>query len=165
MALEEGRRAHEQIIQSRCDSNVFVRNSLVDMYAKCGSMKDACRVFQNMHSRNVVSWTALLGGFAMHGHAKEAIAHEQMCGEGVEPDNVTFVCLLSACSHAGFVDEGLCFFESMGSVYNISARAAHYACVVDLLGCAGHLCEAHDQIKMMSCEASASVWTALIGAC
>jgi pentatricopeptide repeat protein len=118
-----------------------------------------------MHSRNVVSWTALLGGFAMHGHAKEAIAHEQMCGEGVEPDNVTFVCLLSACSHAGFVDEGLCFFESMGSVYNISARAAHYACVVDLLGCAGHLCEAHDQIKMMSCEASASVWTALIGAC
>ncbi len=148
VALEEGRRAHEQIIQSRCDSNVFVGNSLVDMYAKCGSMKDAYRVFQNMHSHDVVSWTALLGGFAMHGHAKGAIAHfEQMCGEDVEPDNVTFVCLLSACNHAGFVDEGLSFFESMGLVYNISARAAHYACVVHLLGCAGHLCEVHDQIK------------------
>jgi pentatricopeptide repeat protein len=166
VALEEGRRAHQQIIQCGCDSNVFVGNSLVDMYAKCGSMNDAYRVFQNMRSRDVVSWTALLRGFAMHGHAKEAIAHfEQMCGEGVEPDNVTFVCLLSACSHAGFVDEGLCFFESMGSVYNISARAAHYSCVVDLLGRAGHLCEAHDQIKTMSCEASASVWMALLGAC
>ncbi|KAH9532480.1 hypothetical protein CY35_19G097600 [Sphagnum magellanicum] len=67
VALEEGRRTHERIIQSRCESDVFVRNSLVDMYAKCGSMEDACRVFNTMPSHDVVSWNALLGGFAMHG--------------------------------------------------------------------------------------------------
>ncbi len=117
MALEEGRRAHEQIIRSRCESDFFVRNSLVDMYAKCGSMEDACRVFNTMPSHDVVSWNALLGGFAMHGQHKEALVHfERMCEEGVHPDDITFVCLLSACSHGGFMDEGLRFYALMTTV-------------------------------------------------
>ncbi|CAK9264943.1 unnamed protein product [Sphagnum jensenii] len=166
MALEEGRRAHERIIQSRCESNVFVRNSLVDMYAKCGSMEDACRVFNTMPSHDVVSWNALLGGFAMHGQGKEALVHfERMCEEGVHPDEITFVCLLSACSHSGFVDEGLRFYALMTTVYRIPAKLEHYTCMVDLLGRAGHLQEAENMIQGMPCKPNAAIWMALLGAC
>ncbi|CAK9882156.1 unnamed protein product [Sphagnum jensenii] len=148
VALEEGRRTHERIIQSRCESNVFVKSSLLDMYAKCGSMEDACRVFNTMPSHDVVSWNALLGGFAMHGQGKEALVHfERMCEEGVHPDDITFVCLLSACSHAGFVDEGLRFNALMTTVYRIPAKLEHYTCMVDLLGRAGHLQEAENMIQ------------------
>ncbi len=102
-------------------------NSLVDMYAKCGSMEDAWRVFNKMPSLDVVSWNAILGGCAMHGHGKEALKHfEQMCEEGVHPDDITFVCLLSACSHAGLVDEGMRCYASMIEVYMISATLEHY---------------------------------------
>ncbi|CAN5964105.1 unnamed protein product [Sphagnum jensenii] len=101
VALEEGRCVHQQIIESGWDSNVFVGNSLVDMYAKCGSMEDAQTVFNKMPSHDVISWNAILGGCAMHGHGNEALKlFEQMCEEGVKPDDITFVCLLSACSHA-----------------------------------------------------------------
>jgi pentatricopeptide repeat protein len=166
VALEEGRRTHERIIQSRCESNVFVKSSLVDMYAKCGSMEDACRVFNTMPSHDVVSWNALLGGFAMHGQGKEALVHfERMCEEGVHPDDITFVCLLSACSHAGFVDEGLCFNALMTTVYRIPAKLEHYTCMVDLLGRAGHLQEAENMIQGMPCKPNAAIWRALLGAC
>ncbi|CAN5970524.1 unnamed protein product [Sphagnum jensenii] len=143
MALEEGRRAHEQIIRSRCESDFFVRNSLVDMYAKCGSMEDACRVFNTMPSHDVVSWNALLGGFAMHGQHKEALVHfERMCEEGVHPDDITFVCLLSACSHGGFVDEGLRFYALMTTVYRIPAKLEHYTCMVF------HLCHHSEKLAI-----------------
>ncbi|CAK9867651.1 unnamed protein product [Sphagnum jensenii] len=166
VALEEGRRAHERIIQSRCESDVFVRSSLVDMYAKCGSMEDACRVFNTMPSHDVVSWNALLGGFAMHGQGKEALVHfERMCEEGVHPNDITFVCLLSACSHSGFVDEGLRFYALMTTVYRIPAKLEHYTCMVDLLGRAGHLQEAENMIQGMPCKPNAAIWMALLGAC
>jgi pentatricopeptide repeat protein len=80
------------------------------MYAKCGSMKDVKRVFNEMPLQDVVSWNSILGGFSMHGHGKAALTYfEQMCEEGVQPDEITFVCCLSACSHAGLVHEGTCF--------------------------------------------------------
>ncbi|KAH8934858.1 hypothetical protein BDL97_17G001400 [Sphagnum fallax] len=166
MALEEGRRAHEQIIECDFESDVFVGSSLIDMYAKCGSMEDAWRVFTKMPLRNVIAWTAMLKGYAMHGHGREALAHfEWMCEEAVPINNVTFVCLLSACSHAGLVYEGLCYFDSMGSVYDVSVTVEHYACMVDLLGRARCLQEAKEMIKTMPFEPSAEVWTALLGAC
>jgi len=165
-ALEEGRRAHEQIIQSGCESDIFVQSSLIDMYAKCGSMEEAWSVFKKMPSCHAVAWTAMLNGYAIHGHGQEAIAHfEQMCEEGVELDNIALVCLLSACSHAGLVDEGLCYFNSMGSVYSISPTVEHYACMVDLLGRAGYLQEAEGFISMLPSQASPSLWRSLLGAC
>jgi pentatricopeptide repeat protein len=166
MALEEGRHVHQQIVKSGCESNIFVGSSLVDMYAKCGSMEEACKVFNKMPLRNVVSWNAILGGFAMHGHGKEALEHfKQMQAEGVRPDNTTFVCLLSACSHAGLVDEGLCCFESMSTDCMTSARLEHYTCMVDLLGHAGRLHEAEAIIKTMPYKPDAAVWKALLDAC
>jgi pentatricopeptide repeat protein len=166
VALEEGRLIHEYISQSGWDSDLFVGSSLIDMYAKCGSVEDALRVFNKMPRHDLISWNTMLGGYAMHGHGKEAVEHfEQMWDRSVEIDKVTFICLLSACNHAGLVEEGLQFFESMKSVYGISATVEHYACMVDLLGRAGRLAEAEDLIKVMHCEPNAPVWRALLGAC
>jgi pentatricopeptide repeat protein len=166
LVIEEGRSAHEQIIENGWDLDVFVGNSLVDMYAKCGSMEDACRVFNKLPSHDVVSWNALLGGYAMHGHGKEVLKNfEQMCEEGVQPDDITFICLLSACSHAGLVIEGLCCYASMSTIHKISAKLEHYTCVVDLLGRAGHLQEAEDMIKAMPYNPNVAVWMALLGSC
>ncbi|CAM6029922.1 unnamed protein product [Sphagnum balticum] len=169
--LEEGRAIHKQIVQTNYESDVYVGSSLVNMYAKCGSIEDAQIVFNNMASRDVVSWTAMIlahvNCHAMHGRGREAIQHfEQMGQDGVEIDDVTFIALLSACNHAGLVDEGLHCFESMGSVYSIPATVKHYACMVDLLGRAGHLQEAQDLIKSGPGSAEdAAVWRSLLGAC
>ncbi len=147
-------------------SNIFVGNSLVDMYGKCGSMEDAQRVFNNMPLHDVVSWNAILGGCAMHGHGKEALRHfELMCEEGVKPNDITFVCLLSACGHAGLVDEGLCCFTSMSTVYKISAKLEHYTCMVDLLGRSGRLQEAENMIQALPFRPDGALWMALLGAC
>ncbi|KAH8939546.1 hypothetical protein BDL97_15G042500 [Sphagnum fallax] len=166
VALEEGRRAHDWVIKSGWDSNVFVGNSLIDMYAKCGSLEDALKVFNKMPSRDVVTWNAMIVGYAIHGHGKEALKQfEQMREEGVQPDDTTFVCLLSACSHSGLVDEGLCFYSSMSTVYMISANFQHYTCMVDLLGHAGRLHEAENMVLAMPYKPQVAAWMALLGAC
>ncbi len=165
-ALAEGMQVHQQIIQNGCESDLFVGNSLIDMYAKSGSMEKAWRVFNKMPLHDLVSWNAMLGGFAMHGQIKEALTHfELMTQEVVDADKITFVGLLSACSHGGLMEEGLHYFDIMGLVYNVSATVEHCVCMVDLLGRAGHLQEAENFIKTMLCESSAGLWTALLGAC
>ncbi|KAH9571029.1 hypothetical protein CY35_02G072600 [Sphagnum magellanicum] len=166
VALEEGRRAHDWVIKSGWDSIVFVGNSLIDMYAKCGSLEDALKVFNKMPSRDVVTWNAMIGGYAIYGHGKEALKQfEQMREEGVQPDDTTFVCLLSACSHSGLVDEGLRFYSSMSTVYMISANLQHYTCMVDLLGRAGRLHEAENMVLAMPYKPQVAAWMALLGAC
>jgi hypothetical protein len=108
----------------------------------------------------------MLAGYAIHGHAKQAFEHfEPMCEEGVEMGVVTFVSLLSTCSHAGLVDGGLVYFDSISLVHDVSTTVEHYACMVDLFGCTDHLREAEELIKTMSCEPNAPVWKALPGAC
>jgi len=165
-ALEEGKHVHEQIIQCGFESDIFVGRSLIDMYVKCGAVEDAQRVFNMITTRNLAAWNAMLGGYAMHGQAKKALGHfEHMYQENIEIDMITFIALLQACSHAGLVDEGLHYFESMGLVYNGSSALDHYACIVDLLGCAGLLLEAEDLITMMPCVQDAAVWKTLLGAC
>jgi pentatricopeptide repeat protein len=165
-ALEEGRRIRDQIVQSNCESDLFVGSSLIDMYAKCRSREDARRVFNKMTAHNNISWNAMLAGYAIHGHPKEALGHfVQMCREGVGLDMVTFVSLLSACSHVGLVDEGLHYFESIGLVCGTSATVEHYTCMVDLLGCAGYLQNAEDLIETLSCRPNSSGWMAFLSVC
>ncbi len=136
------------------------------MYAKRGSLEDTWRVFNKTPIHDMVSWTTMLGGYAMHGQGKEALRHfEQMCEKGVEIDKITFVSLLSTCSHADLVDEGLHYFESLHLVYGISATVEQYVCIIDLLVQAGCLEEADDLINMMFCAPHAVVWMALLCAC
>ncbi|CAK9212378.1 unnamed protein product [Sphagnum troendelagicum] len=138
--------------------------SLVDLYAKRGSIKDAWRVFNKMPSQDVVIWNAMLGGCAMHGHGKEALKHfEQMC-EGVQPDDIIFICPLSVCSHAGLVDEGMCCYASMVTDYMISVKLEHYTCMVNLLSCPGHLREAENMVMAMPCKQHVAAWMVLLDA-
>jgi pentatricopeptide repeat protein len=165
-ALQAGMCVHEEIIRSGFHSDVFVGSALVDMYAKCGSIEDARKVFDKMSKRDVVLWTAMIVGYAMHGCSKEALQlFEQMERRGVKPNNVTFVGLLSACCHAGLVDDGCQYFDSMSQDYHISPTVEHYCCMVDLLGRAGRLNEARDCIYKMPIKPNVAVWRSLLGAC
>eukprot|EP01018_Ginkgo_biloba_P037437 Gb_29877 [translate_table: standard] len=165
-ALKQGKWIHDYVLRSGFESNVTVGNSLIDMYAKCGSIDLARLQFDKMPQKNVVSWSAMIAGYGMHGHGEDAVAlFSQMQQTDMKPDCITFVCVLSACSHAGLVDEGWQYFECMDRDFCIKPRLEHYACMVDLLGRAGHLDEAQDFVKKMPVEPDAGVWGALLGAC
>ncbi len=164
VTLEEGMRVHKQIIESGWDSDVFVHSSLVDMYAKCGSLEDAWKVFNKMVSCDVVSWNATIGGCAMHGHGKEALKHfQQICEKGVQLNDIIFICLMLACSHASLVDESMHCYVSMTIVYMIFAKLEHYTYMVDLLACVDHLQAAENMIKAMPYESHVATWKALLG--
>jgi pentatricopeptide repeat protein len=136
------------------------------MNAKCGSIEDAWRVFTKMPSQNVVTWTAILGGCAMHGHGRETVKHfEQMCEEGAQPNDIYFVCLLSPCSHAGLVDEGRCLYASVMRDSIIPAKLEDYTCMANLLGHAGHLQEAENMLKAMPFKPDVVAWTTFFGTC
>eukprot|EP01018_Ginkgo_biloba_P018985 Gb_02561 [translate_table: standard] len=165
-ALQKGKEVHDYIIRNGFESDVIVSSSLVAMYAKCGSLEDARHVFDKISHRDVVSWNAMLAGYAMHGLGKDAFTlFCQMQQTGMTPDHVTFISVLSACSYAGLVEEGWQCFDCMGCNYQIQPSMEHYACMVDLLGRCGRLYEAHDFITNMPSEANAIVWGALLGAC
>ncbi|KAJ7535789.1 hypothetical protein O6H91_12G045900 [Diphasiastrum complanatum] len=164
-ALEEGRCIHAQVIQNSLESHIFVGSCLVDMYSKCGSIEEAVRVFNNMPQRNVITWNAMIMGYAMHGLGKEALhLFEKLC-QGVCMNINTFVCLLSACAHVGLVDRGLYYFESMCPVYDVPAKPEHYSCIVDILGRYGHLDMAEDFVGKMWAKPDVHVWMTLLASC
>eukprot|EP01018_Ginkgo_biloba_P018788 Gb_22440 [translate_table: standard] len=164
--LQQGKCIHGYIVRNGLESDVFVGTALVDMYAKCGIVKIARQLFEKMFIKNVVTWNAMIAGYGIHGRGKDALAlFSQMRHIGLKPNDITFVSILSACSHAGLVDEGWQYFNCMTRDYCIVPRAEHYACMVDLLGRAGQLDEAQKFIDNMPIEPSASVWGALLGAC
>ncbi|KAJ7540216.1 hypothetical protein O6H91_10G005600 [Diphasiastrum complanatum] len=164
-ALEQGKQLHSEIIKRGFQSDVVVGNTLVDMYAKCGSTEDARELFDNMSERDVVSWNAMIAGYAKNGLAQEALAlFEQMQREGTEPDEVTYVSVLSACAHSGLVDKGRYIFNSMCKNHGVTPIREHYACMVDLLGRAGCLADAEFFINKMPIQPSSVVWMTLLGA-
>nr|GEU38897.1 putative pentatricopeptide repeat-containing protein At3g23330 [Tanacetum cinerariifolium] len=164
--LPLGQQLHGFIIRSHFDDNMFIASSLVNMYAKCGNIKLAKYIFDSMKQHDLVSWTAMIMGCASHGHAYEAISlFKQMEVEGFTPNSVTFVAVLTACSHAGMVNEGLTFFNKMVEHYNISPEFEHYACIADLLGRAGKLEEAFRFLCKMPENKTTSAWLPLLAAC
>ncbi|MCO5594728.1 hypothetical protein L7F22_048761 [Adiantum nelumboides] len=161
-----GQEINYQIKQSSLQRNTLVMNSLIEMHASCGNMKEALLAFKEMPERDVVSWTALIGGFAQQGFVKEALElFEQMLQEYVKPNAITFVTVLSACSHAGLVEEGYLHFFSMFSEHGVMPTSDIYACVVDLLGRAGHLEEAARVVINMGAQQTELAWRTLLGAC
>ncbi|KAG9457268.1 hypothetical protein H6P81_001776 [Aristolochia fimbriata] len=165
-AHELGKWIHVYIQRNSIKADGFIGNALVDMYAKCGSINQALQVFQGMACKDVYSYTAMIVGFAMHGQAKKALSlFHEMLKEGIRPDSVTFIGVLSACSHSGLVDEGRRHFQEMVKLYDLEPQIQHYGCMVDLLGRAGLLEEAEEFIKHMPIESDGFVWGALLGAC
>ncbi|KAF8391692.1 hypothetical protein HHK36_024001 [Tetracentron sinense] len=165
-ALDLGRRVHEYSNRCGFKRNVRICNTLIDMYVKCGCLEVARRVFDEIDERTVVSWSAMIGGLAMHGQGEEALRlFSRMSQIGIRPNGVTFIGLLHACSHMGLVNEGRKFFASMTRDYGIIPQIEHYGCMVDLLSRAGNLQEAHEFIKNMPIEPNGVVWGALLGGC
>ncbi|XP_059658292.1 putative pentatricopeptide repeat-containing protein At3g23330 [Cornus florida] len=164
--LHLGKQLHGYIIRGGFDDNMFIASSLVDMYAKCGNIRIARCIFNKMEQHDMVSWTAMIMGHALHGHAHEAVSlFEQMEIKGLKPNNVAFVAVLTACSHAGLIDEAWKYFNSMIQHYGITPGLEHYAAMADLLGRAGKLEEAYELISSMHIGQTGSVWSTLLAAC
>ncbi|KAG1371752.1 pentatricopeptide repeat-containing protein, chloroplastic [Cocos nucifera] len=166
-ALGQGRLIHAYVLRRGLDSIIPVVNALIAMYAKCGSLGTAYRVFDGMNGRrDVVSWNSMISGYGIYGFGVKAIrVFEAMIRSGTSPSPITFVSVLGACSHAGLVKEGKRLFESMVREHGITPRSEHYACMVDLLGRAGRLHEAARIIEGMRIEPGPTVWGSLLGAC
>ncbi|KAJ6848697.1 pentatricopeptide repeat-containing protein-like [Iris pallida] len=165
-ALGMGEWAHAYAKKNRIEMDVFLMTALVDMYAKCGDLDRSRLLFSEVPDKDLACFNAMIKGLAIHGKGKEALElFSSMEGAGMVFNDLTFLALLGACSHAGLVAEGLELFESMQSSYGITPRIEHYGCVVDLLGRAGRLDEAYGFVKDMPIEPDAVVWGALLGAC
>lgn len=164
-ALELGKWVESYIEREKLQKSVELCNALIDMFAKCGDVDKALRLFRNMSGRTVVSWTSVIVGMAMHGRGLEAASlYEEMKEAGVAPDDVTFIGLLTACSHAGLVEEGWRYFNSMKD-FAIVPKIEHYGCMVDLLSRQGLIKNALDFVKKMPIEPNPIIWRTLITAC
>ncbi|KAK7272818.1 hypothetical protein RIF29_13858 [Crotalaria pallida] len=166
--LELGKSVHALAIKSCIEENIFVGSALVDMYGKCGIVENAEQVFSEMPERNLVTWNAMISGYAHQGNVDMALClfEEMTLGNcGITPSYVTLVSVLSACSRSGAVERGMQIFESMEVMYGVEPGGEHYACVVDLLGRSGLVDRAYEFIKKMPICPTISVWGALLGAC
>ncbi|WCJ30662.1 Pentatricopeptide repeat (PPR-like) superfamily protein [Euphorbia peplus] len=165
-AIRHGKEVHCQYMRRGGWRDVIAESALVDLYAKCGCIDFAHRVFSDMPLRNSITWNSMICGFAQNGRGEEAlrIFHE-MVKDSAKPDYITFVGVLFACSHAGLVDQGRKYFFSMIEEYEIEPGIEHYNCIVDLLGRAGLLEEAENLIENANCRDKSSIWAVLLGAC
>ncbi|KAK1440500.1 hypothetical protein QVD17_06328 [Tagetes erecta] len=146
--------------------DIMVRNVMIDMYGKCGSLWSAVKVFDEMLERNLISWTALISALGLHGHGKEALERfKQMEMDGIEPDKVTFIAVLSACRHVGLVKDGTKMFVEMKKKYGIEPEMEHYLLVVDLMAKHGDLKEAEKLISGMPFAPNASIWRSFLDGC
>ncbi|KAL6010169.1 hypothetical protein ACLOJK_000600, partial [Asimina triloba] len=165
-ALELGKWIGLYVEKEGISKTVPLCNALIDMFAKCGSIEDALRLFGEMRERSIVSWTSIIDGLAMHGRGREAIdLFEEMKSSGVVPDDVVFIGVLSACSHAGMVEKGCQYFNSMRNEFAILPKVEHYGCMVDLFSRAGLVKRALQFIQDMPMEPNPVVWRTLISAC
>ncbi|OEL15102.1 putative pentatricopeptide repeat-containing protein, partial [Dichanthelium oligosanthes] len=165
-ALEMGEWARVYMSRQGIKMDVFVSNALIDMYSKCGSVERALDVFKEMHSRDKFTWTAIILGLAVNGYGDEAIdMFHRMIRVSEAPDEVTFIGVLTACTHAGLVNKGREFFDRMIHTYKIAPNAVHYGCIIDLLGRAGKITEALETINQMPMTPNSTILGTLLAAC
>ncbi|KAI0499021.1 hypothetical protein KFK09_019921 [Dendrobium nobile] len=165
-SLPQGRQAHAQIIKDGHDMDTYVGSSIIDMYAKCGIVNEARCFFDSMPLKNIVSWNEMIHGYAQNGYGEEAIKlFEYMLDTKKKPDSVTFIAVLTACSHSGFVDKGIQFFNSMQIEHGIEPLADHYTCILDALGRAGCIRDMKLLLEKMPCTDDPIVWEVVLSAC
>ncbi|KAL5053773.1 hypothetical protein RYX36_034455 [Vicia faba] len=165
-ALDKGREIHGYILRRGYFSDLHVACALVDMYAKCGLLGLARLLFDMIPQKDLISWTAMIAGYGMHGFGNEAIStFKKMRIAGIEPDESSFAAILNACSHSGLLHEGWRFFNFMRNESGIEPKLEHYACMVDLLSRAGNLSKAYKFIESMPIEPDATIWGTLLSGC
>lgn len=165
-ATESGMQLHSLAIKSGLLPDMYVSSTLVDMYAKCGCIEDAETIFKGLVIRDTVLWNTMICGFSLHGQGGKALeTFQAMKDEGNLPDEVTFTGVLSACSHMELVEEGKQHFNSISSVYGMTPRDEHYACMVDILSRAGRFGEVESFVEEMKLTSNALIWAIILGAC
>ncbi|CAL0319215.1 unnamed protein product [Lupinus luteus] len=164
--VHQGKQMHAYTIKVPYGLDISVVNSVLDMYMKCGLTDQADALFREMRVRNVVSWTVMITGYGKHGIGKKAVElFNEMKVDGIEPDSVTYLAVLTACSHSGLIKEGQQYLSSLCSNQQIKPQVEHYACIVDLLGRAGRIKEAKDLIEKMPLKPNVGIWQTLLSAC
>ncbi|KAK4409745.1 Pentatricopeptide repeat-containing protein [Sesamum angolense] len=165
-AEELGRQVHGHMTRTGFDPFSFAASALVHMYAKCGSVETAHKVFKWLPRPDLVSWTSLINGYAQNGQPHEALQlFDRLLKSGNQPDHITFIGVLSACTHAGLVDKGLEYFYSIKEKHGLSHTADQYACIIDLLSRSGRFKEAEGIINKMPMEPDKFLWASLLGGC
>jgi pentatricopeptide repeat protein len=166
-ALCEGKQVHQMICKTAFQFDNFVESALMNVYSKCDEIGWATKVFDLSREKDLISWNGIIAAYSHHGAGTEAIRlYEKMQGNGYKPNDVTYLVLLSACSHSGLVDEGLKIFESMVKDQSVAVHDEHYTCLIDLCSRAGRLDDAKRLIQWLKIKpTSGSVWSALLGGC
>ncbi|CAD5175506.1 unnamed protein product [Musa acuminata subsp. malaccensis] len=166
-ALRNGKMVHSLIIRTGFGSYEHTTSGLIDMYSKCGEVGASLQVFQELGNKeDIISWNSMIVSFAKNGYAEEALElFQQMEQLQIKPDDITFLGVLTACSHAGLVSKGHSIFGSMTTKYGITPRVDHHACMIDLLGRSGYLNEAEELIDELPFEPDGVIWATLLAAC
>ncbi|CAN6456217.1 unnamed protein product [Victoria cruziana] len=166
-ALEQGEWLHKYIEENEIKTDAFVGTALLDMYAKCGCINKSLEIFWKIKQKDAAAWTAMICGLAVNGRTDKALQFfEDMRRMALKPDNITFIGILSACSHGGLVEEGQRYFNLMKNEYGFQPQVEHYGCVVDLLGRAGLLAKAEQLIeKIPDASGCLPLWGSLLSAC
>ncbi|XP_017640860.1 pentatricopeptide repeat-containing protein At4g21065-like [Gossypium arboreum] len=165
-ALELGKWVDAYISRTGLKRTLSLGTALIDMYSRCGSVDDSIKIFNAIPVKNVLTWTVLINGLAVHGRSEEALkVFHEMKNIGLKPDHITFNGVLVACSHGGLVDDGWRVFESIKTDYGMEPTVEHYGCIVDLLGRAGLLNKAFEFVDTMPIKPNAVIWRTLLGAC
>ncbi|KAG8099266.1 hypothetical protein GUJ93_ZPchr0013g36550 [Zizania palustris] len=165
-ALHIGADVHQFVESNMVELDLKLGTALIDMYAKCGDIDSAHRVFDAMPAKDVLTWSSMIIGMANHGLGHDSLRlFSKMISEGMKPNGITFIGVLIACTHVGLVSDGKKHFRSMSEEHGVEPTVEHYGCMVDLLGRAGHVEEARQLIRSMPFEPDAIIWRALLGAC
>lgn len=165
-AIRQGKEIHGYATKSGLGSNASVGNSLIDMYSKCGYLELGVKVFNQMKVKSVITYNTMISACGAHGLGEKGLEfYVQMKVAGIKPNKVTFISLLSACSHAGLVDSGWMLYNSMINDHGIKPDMEHYSCMVDLIGRGGDLDGAYKFITSMPVIPDANVFGSLLGAC
>ncbi|KAL4011465.1 hypothetical protein IC575_028524 [Cucumis melo] len=155
-----------QAVKVGLGSDVSVANSAITLYSRCGRIEEAQKIFDSIQEKNLVSWNSIMGGYAQNGEGRKVIeVFQNMLMVGCRPDHITYIAILSGCSHSGLVKEAKYHFNSMTKDFGISATPEHFVCMVDLFGRAGLLKLALDLIDQMPFKPNASIWGSLLSAC
>lgn len=165
--LHQGRQIHSLVIKMGSKSNVFVVSALIDMYSKCGSIDEARCVFDKTVQKNSVSCTSMIMGYAQSGRGLDALAlfEQLVTEEWFVTDNICFTSILTACSHAGFLERGIKYFNKMKEEYRLVPKLDQYACLVDLYARNGHLKKAKELMRAMPCNPNYVMWSSFLSSC
>ncbi|GAA0151782.1 hypothetical protein LIER_37354 [Lithospermum erythrorhizon] len=165
-AHDHGKWIDGYIKKNNVDLSVPLGNGMIDMFAKCGDLPSAWEAFHKMPKKCIITWTTMISGLAVNGHCSKALElFYRMCRDGLKPDDVIFIAVLTACVHGGLLEDGNRVFDLMVKHYEIKPRIEHYGCMVDLLGRAGKLEEAVRFTESMHLQPNAVIWATLLAAC